>query len=139
MKEWIAVLRTFDLELAASGNPDIQAIRGRLSAGVQAVADSVDFILRTAGKDPNAAFAGAVPFLKLMGIVAGGWQMARAALICENKLSNKESDPEFCAAKILTARFFGDHVLSQAQGLAATVASGAHAVMALTDEQFLAA
>jgi len=139
VKEWIGVLRKFDLELAKSGNPDIQAMRGRLSAGVQAVADSVDYILQTAAKDPNAAFAGAVPFLKLMGIVAGGWQMGRAALICELKINKKEDDQSFYAAKIATARFFGDHVLSQAPGLAAAVASGAAAVMALSDDQFLAA
>ena len=74
-----------------------------------------------------------------MGIVAGGWQMARAALIAEKKLSGKEGDQTFYAAKISTARFFGDHVLAQAPGLAATVTSGAASVMALTEEQFLAA
>ena len=74
-----------------------------------------------------------------MGIVAGGWQMARAALISEKKLSNKDGDQAFYAAKISTARFFGDHLLSQAPGLAATVTSGAAAVMALSEDQFLAA
>ena len=74
-----------------------------------------------------------------MGITAGGWQMARAALVCEKKLLNKENDQSFHAAKISTARFYADHVLSQASGLAATVESGAAAVMALTDDQFLAA
>ena len=139
VKAWVAELRKFDADLAKSGNPDIQAIRNRLALAVQAVADSVEFILATAGKDPNAAFAGAVPFLKLMGITAGGWQMARAALVSEGKLLNKENDQSFYSAKISTARFFGDHVLAQAPGLAATVVSGATAVMALTDEQFLAA
>ncbi len=139
VKEWLSVLRKFDFELSKSGNPDIQAMRGRLAAGAQAVSDSVDFILATAGKDPNATFAGAVPFLKLMGITAGGWQMARAALVSEKKLLNKENDQRFHSAKISTARFFGDHVLSQAPGLAATVAQGAAAVMALSDDQFLAA
>ncbi len=139
VKEWIAALRKFDAELAKSGNADVQAIRLRLSAAVQVVAGSVDFILAHAGKDPNTAFAGAVPFLKLMGITAGGWQMARAALLCEKKLLNKDGDQGFCAAKITTARFYADHVLTQAAGLAATVESGAAAVMALTDDQFLAA
>jgi hypothetical protein len=139
VKAWISALRLFDKELSKSGNADIQALRNSLSAGVQAVSGSVEFILKTAGKDPNAAFAGAVPFLKLMGIVAGGWQLARAALISEKKLSDKAADQSFYSAKISTARFFGDHMLSQAPGLAATVTSGASAVMALTDEQFLAA
>ena len=139
VREWIVGLRNFDAELSSSGNPDIQAIRICVSAAVQAVSDSVDFILATASKDPNAVFAGAVPFLKLMGITAGGWQMARAALIAEKKLATKEGDQGFYAAKIATARFFADHVLTQAQGLAATVTRGSAAVMALSDEQFLAA
>ena len=136
VKGWLSVLGEFDKELAKSRNPDIQVIRQRLSAGAQAVSESVEFILGAASKDPNAAFAGAVPFLKLMGIVAGGWQLARSALICEGK---KQGDQSFYAAKITTARFFADHVLSQAPGLAATVSQGAGTVMTLTDEQFLAA
>ena len=139
VREWVGLLRKFDSDLSGSKNADILALRNHLAAGVQAVSDSVDFILATAGKDPNAAFAGAVPFLRLMGIVAGGWQMARAALICEKRLLKKEGDQSFHAAKISTARFYGDHVLSQASGLAATVSSGSGAVMALSDDQFLAA
>jgi alkylation response protein AidB-like acyl-CoA dehydrogenase len=139
VKAWVGMLKQFVAELSGSANTDIQAIAKRLSSGLQAVEESVDFILATAGKDPNAAFAGAVPFLKLMGIVAGGWQLGRAALICEGKVKNKEGDQAFYSAKIATARFFADHVLSQAPGLAATVAQGAASVMALSDEQFLAA
>ena len=139
MKGWLALLKGFDQELAKSGHADLKAIRSRLSAGAQAVSDSVDFILGAADKDPNAAFAGAVPFLHLMGIVAGGWQMARAALICESKLGRNEGDAGFHKAKIATARFFADHVLSQAGGLAVTVTQGAGSVMAVPEEQFLAA
>jgi len=95
----------------------------------------VQFIV--AEKDPHAAFAGAVPFLKLAGIVAGGWQMARAALVAERKLS--EGDGSFLKAKIATARFYGEHVLVQAPGLRDTVVQGGAGVMALSEEQFLAA
>ena len=139
VKGWLAELGRFDLELAKSANPDIQVVRSRLAAGAQAVQECVEFIVGTVARDPNAAFAGAVPFLKLMGITAGGWQMARAALIAEKKLSIKEGDQSFYAAKIATARFFADHVLSQASGLAVTVTQGSASVMTLSDEQFLAA
>jgi alkylation response protein AidB-like acyl-CoA dehydrogenase len=139
VKEWVALLRKFDSDLSSSGNSDIQAVRSHLSAAVQAISESVEFILATAGKDPNAVFAGAVPFLKLMGITAGGWQMARAALIAEMKLSKKEGDQGFYAAKILSARFFADHVLSQASGLRTAVLAGGAGALALSDEQFLAA
>jgi alkylation response protein AidB-like acyl-CoA dehydrogenase len=139
VKGWLSLLDGFSKELSKSGNADIQVVNRRLSDGVNAVRESVDFILGAAGTDPNAAFAGAVPFLKLMGIVAGGWQMARSALIAERKLAAKEGDAAFYSAKIATARFFADHLLSQAPGLAATVTSGAGAVMALSEDQFLAA
>jgi alkylation response protein AidB-like acyl-CoA dehydrogenase len=134
-KAWLASLKALDAELGKSGNADIKALRGQLAAGVQAVADCVNFIVES--KDPRAIFAGAVPFLKLMGIVAGGWQMARAALAAEKKLSS--GDRDFLAAKIATARFYGDHVLVQAPALRDTVVKGGADVMALSEDQFLAA
>ncbi len=140
VKAWLSVVNAFEKkELSKSQNADLQVIGQRLAAGVRAVSESVDFILATAGKDPNAAFAGAVPFLKLMGIVAGGWQMARAALVSEKKLLEKTNDQSFYSAKISTARFYADQMLAQAPGLAVTVTSGAASVMALAEDQFLAA
>jgi alkylation response protein AidB-like acyl-CoA dehydrogenase len=136
-KEWIAQLKKLDAELAKSGNADVKAIRTCLSEGVKAIADCVDFIV--GAKDPRAQFAGAVPFLKLMGIVAGGWQMARGALISEKRLSSREGDASFYEAKIATARFYGDHVLVQAPALRNTVVNGAAGVLALSEDQFLAA
>jgi alkylation response protein AidB-like acyl-CoA dehydrogenase len=131
-KAWIAEVSKLDAAL--SGHP---SIRLNLKAGIQAVADCVDFIV--AEKNPNTVFAGAVPFLKLMGIVAGGWQMARAALASERLLSSKEKDSSFLNAKIATARFFAEQVLVQAPGLRDTVVKGASGVMALSEEQFFAA
>jgi len=138
-KVWIAQLNKLDAELARSGNRDIQALRSRLAAGAQAVAECVEFIVAGAGKDPRAAFAGAVPFLKLMGVVAGGWQLARAALAAEKALAAKQGDAAFFQAKIATARFFGDHVLVLAPALKSTVLDGAAGVLALDEDQFLGA
>ncbi|HVB48033.1 MAG TPA: acyl-CoA dehydrogenase [Burkholderiales bacterium] len=139
VKGWLGVLRGFDAELAKSSNADIRALRLQLAAGATAVGEAVDFILAKAGTDPRVAFAGAVPFLKLMGIVAGGWQMARAALAAERRLASGAGDKAFYEAKIATARFFGDYVLTQASGLRASVVEGGAAVMALSEDQFLAA
>jgi hypothetical protein len=133
-KAWLAQLKSLDAEMAKSPNADIKVLRAQLAQGAQAVADAVNFIVET--KDPRAAFAGAVPFLKLMGIVAGGWQMARAALVAEKKLGS--GDKNFLEAKIATARFYGDQVLVQAPGLRDTVVKGAERVMALSEDQFLA-
>ena len=133
-RAWLGELKAFDAELARSGNADIQSLRAQLAAGAQAFGDCVQFIV--AEKNPLTAFAGAVPFLRLAGIVAGGWQMARAALAAEKNLSK---DKPFHEAKIATARFYGDHVLVQAPGLRDTVVKGSAGVMALGEDQFLAA
>ena len=112
-------------------------MRASLAVGAAAVGESVDYIVANAGKDLTSAFAGAVPFLKLMGIVAGGWQMARAALAAEKKLG--AGDQAFYAAKIATARFYADQVLVQAPALRDTVVKGASAVMAVPEDSMLAA
>ena len=133
-KAWLREVDKVLVELKKSQNPEIKVIHAQLTAGAQAVSDSVDYIVGE--KNPNNALAGAVPFLKLMGIVAGGWQMARAALAAERLMS---SDSSFCKAKIATARFYADHVLVQAPGLRDTVVKGGAGVMALSEDQFLAA
>jgi hypothetical protein len=128
-KAWLGEVKRLDAQLG--GHPEI---RKALADGVKAVEECVDFIVGT--KDPRVQFAGAVPFLKLMGIVAGGWQMARAAIAAQKCTSG---DKPFCEAKIATARFYADHVLVQAPGLGNTVVNGAAGVMALSEDQFLAA
>src|SRR5438067_326865 len=120
-KAWLASVKKLDADLAKSGNADIKALRAELALGVQAVSDAVNYLVET--KDPRATFAGAVPFLKLMGIVAGGWQMACAVLAAEKNLGS--GDKDFLQAKITTARFYGDQVLVQAPALRDTVVKGA--------------
>jgi acyl-CoA dehydrogenase len=132
--EWQRV----EAELGRSGHPEVQAAKRQFGAGVLAAAECVAFLV--AERDPTASLAGAVPFLKLMGIVAGGWQLARAALAAERRLAGgADADRAFLEAKIATARFYADHVLVQAPALRNTVVDGAAAVMALPEEQFLAA
>ena len=136
-KAWIAQLKQFETQLSRSNNENLVALKNQFSPSVQALADCVEFIVASSAKDPRPAFAGAVPFLKLMGIVAGGWQMGRAALAAERTLHS--GNRSFLEAKIATARFYADHVLVQAPALRNTVVNGAAGVMALSEDQFLAA
>ena len=65
-----------DDRLAAAG-PDLSEMRTSLAAGVAVLRQATDWI---AGADPADALAGATPYLRLFGIVLGGWLMARQAL-----------------------------------------------------------
>lgn len=133
----LAEMREVVAQLKAQAPDDFQAIAKSLDSGIGAVETCVEYILATYGGDIKATSVGSVPFLKLLGIVAGGWQMGRAALIASQRLGAAgEGGDRFYSAKIVTARFYADHVISQASGLAYTIVNGAPGALALADEQF---
>jgi hypothetical protein len=132
----IAQVRTTEAALADSQSVDLQAIGRQLALGSAALEDVVSFVVSIFKTDIKGVFAGSVPYLKLAGIVLGGWQMARAALIAEQKLQAGEGDAGFYKAKIATARFFADHILSAAQGLRSSIVEGSAGVLAMSEDQF---
>ena len=132
----IAMMRATESDLARIAGEDFTAIRETFGDGITAVSECVDWLVATFSADIKAAHAGAVPFLKLMGIVCGGWQMARAALAAHRNLASGAGDNAFHQAKIISARFYANHVISQAGGLRDTVITGARGVMALAEDQF---
>jgi len=106
-----------------------------LSRGHDALQSAVQFTVANVKSDPNAVFAASVPYLKLAGVVLGGWQMARAMLAAQEKHAE---DPSFYSAKIATSQFYADHVLPQAVALEASIVSakGGEGVLALSEDQF---
>ncbi len=95
-----------------SGDSELRLMHSRFSSGAVALQDATNWLLQNSGSE--AVLAGAVPYLKLFGIVAGGWQMARAAMAAKQRLV---SDREFLQAKIAAAEFYSAHVLTLAPAL----------------------
>lgn len=122
--------------LAASHHVDLQAISVQLTVAVNALEEVVDYIAHNMKSDIKAVFAGSVPYLKMAGIVLGGWQMGRAALVAAQKLEQNSADASFYQAKIATARFFAEHYLVQAEGLKTSILLGSVGTLALTEDQF---
>ncbi|NDV13343.1 acyl-CoA dehydrogenase [Crenobacter caeni] len=120
-------------KLAAAGFASFAA---NLEAAVADAGRCVDFILETFKEQPQLAAAGSVPFLKLMGIVLGGWQMGRAALIAKEKQGEDGADTDFYTAKLATCRFYGEHYLPQVSGLATAVVDGAGSVLEMPEHLF---
>jgi len=129
-------IRQTENELAGCDSADLAAVGQALAAGSRAFGQAVDYVVASARSDVRATFAGSVPYLRLAGIVLCGWQMARAALSATRLLEQGSGDAAFLRAKIATARFFADHVLAQAPGLATSVVGGAAGTLALPVEQF---
>ena len=131
----IEEMRGLDAQLSASSNADVAAQREGLKRAANAVAAATQWIVDTFGSNPNAVAAVAVPYLKLWGTAAGGWQMARAALIAERRLADG-GDADFYRAKIATARFYSEHILPLTAALHSEVVRGAGSVLALEEAQF---
>ena len=136
IKGVIAEMRKVEAELGKAQGEAMAAIRRSLGEGVKALEEAASYIVATYGQDIKAAHVGSVPFLKLFGIVAGGWQMARAALVSARRLEEGSGDAGFYRSKIVTARFYADHVLSQAAGLSYAVVHGAAGALELSEEDF---
>jgi acyl-CoA dehydrogenase len=135
IKAVIAEMRAVESRLGDQQGEAFAAIRHSLKAGISAVESAVEYFLATYSGDVKAASVGSVPFLKLLGIVAAGWQMARAALLCQTHIDDGSTD-DFYRTKLVTARFYADHVLSLAPSLAYAVVNGAAGALALDEAQF---
>jgi len=130
-----AQIQKTEAELLARGSVNALAVAKRLTAARQAFVDVVDFIVANTRSNPNAAFAGSVPYLMLAGNVVAGWQLARALLVAEDQLA-AGTEASFMQAKITTARFYADHILSRAPGVRDSVVDGAQAVTAMAIDAF---
>ena len=124
-----------ELLLASRGSAAGKVVAHRLAAGRRAFLDAVTFVCDHNTSNPNAVFAGSVPYLMLAGTVVAGWQMARALIAAEDALAAGD-DVEFMRAKIATARFYADHILVKATSLRDSIVEGADAVTALELEAF---
>jgi alkylation response protein AidB-like acyl-CoA dehydrogenase len=122
-------------ELAASGNADAQAVAKRLKAAREAFVDVVEFVAGNTKAHPNDVFAGSVPYLMLAGNLMAGWQMGRALLVAL-KPEAQAQDAAFMAAKVTTARFYADHILSKAPGIRDSIVEGAGSVTAMALDAF---
>ncbi|WP_293781019.1 acyl-CoA dehydrogenase [uncultured Oxalicibacterium sp.] len=114
----------------------LQPIAVQLGSAAAALEQVVDYVVANVQDHIKIVFAGSVPYLKLAGIVFGGWQLARAALRAQAMLASGADDADFLQAKIWTARYFAEHQLSQASGIASAIVQGGASVMALDEAQF---
>jgi hypothetical protein len=122
--------------LASRSDPALQAIGVQLASAVADVQAAVEWMVPAYGQQPRNAHAGAVAYLKLWGLAAGGWQMGRAALVASERLAGGEGDAAFMRAKIATARYYADVLLPQTAAYAHAIVHGGESALALPAEAF---
>jgi len=117
-------------------NPALAILGRTLGEGLDALSAATDLIADAMNDRTDDAAATAVPYLEMFGIAAGGWLLARGALVAAAALAAGSAEPDFYSAKIATARFFGKHCLARAASLLPAIKAGSAPVMALADAQF---
>jgi len=101
-----------------------KAISAPLAQGIDALEKADRYLIETYARDPGRALAGAEPYLRLLGTVAGGWLLAEGVLAASRLLASREGDAKFLKAKCATARFYAEHRLALAPALLPAVMGG---------------
>ncbi|MHB0817129.1 acyl-CoA dehydrogenase [Stutzerimonas stutzeri] len=111
-------------------------LAGPLAEALDAARQARQHLLDGAADDP--ALSGSVAFnvLMLLGYLCGGWAMARSALAAATALDAGRGDPMFLEVKLVTARFYAEHLLPRTRALLTSVLAGSESTMALDEEQF---
>jgi hypothetical protein len=116
--------------LEGSGDVNLREIGKALARALADLKDATDWIVTVFPARPAAVAAGAVYYLKLMGVTCGMWMMARSAQVASAQLAAGAGDPGFLRAKLQTARFFGEHIAAQSASFANAIVHGADSVLA---------
>ena len=132
VRDLIAKLGALEGDLALA-EPELSSIRVNLAIAVSALRDATNHL---AVADDVDRLAGAAPYLRLFGMVVGGWLMARQALAASRRLASGSTETDFLRAKVVTANFYCEQLLPQASGLLSAAIAGAADLMALSPAQF---
>ncbi|HEX4402467.1 MAG TPA: acyl-CoA dehydrogenase [Galbitalea sp.] len=127
--EFLSQVREIDSELAVAGD-DYESIRGELATQLDALQSATEWMLRTGLADPNAILSGSSPYLRMWGLVLGGWLMAKSALAAP-----LAEDREVADTQLVLARFYAEQLLPQTVGLLSAATAGSEDLFALTPQQ----
>jgi alkylation response protein AidB-like acyl-CoA dehydrogenase len=132
----VAEMRATAEEMKAAPGDDIEAIRTGLVAAADALEDATKWVAQSVKAELVNALAGSVPFLRLAGTALGGWLLARSALVAQTRLGQRDGDPAFLEAKLVTARFYAEVILPPALAQLGPLKAAGRTVFVLSEEQF---
>ena len=130
VKDFIGEMRRTAEEARKSNRPELPAMGEALDEGIAVLEEATDYIAGKLKSAPADAMAGATPYLRLFGLVAGGHFLTRGAL----KATALPEGDGFAKARLATGAFYAGSVLSGAAGLKGAVMGGADALYALDAE-----
>ena len=102
---------------------DLKVISRSLKNAIKSLEDATVWVIKNNKKNPQIVAASATNYLQLIGTVIGGWLMAQSAIAAFERMKAGESK-QFLKQKIISSRFFADHILIHAPALSFTITNG---------------
>jgi acyl-CoA dehydrogenase len=121
--------RTVDAVKAAN-DPSFGATGLRLTEATDSLATATEWMLATLSAKPDAALAGATPYLRLFASAAGACMLADEAVAAGRQDDGAGSHGVDKPGRVAIARFFAENLAVQAPALARVITAGADAVLA---------
>ena len=116
---YLAELRGTIKDVLATNDPAFGQTGARLAELADAVERTTQWLNARRGAD--AALAGATPFLRMFGSLAGGCMLAGQALVARHESADG-------AGRTALTRFFAENIVPQATGLERSVTEGADSI-----------
>jgi hypothetical protein len=125
-----------DTAAALQAEADLAPLGTALAEAAEHAVEGRQWLLDHATQDRNVAGAAGFNFLMLLGYVCGGWLLGQSALKASERLAGGGGDASFLRAKLVTARFYCEHLLPRTSACLAAIQAGPDSMMALQVEQF---
>jgi alkylation response protein AidB-like acyl-CoA dehydrogenase len=132
VKALFAQIASVVAETATAGE-DFAGIHAHLDAALKSLGKASQWIGGQLARNPDAALAGATPYLRAFATTVGGWLLAKQALAARAEIDKGGTDPYF-TAKIVSARLFADQVLTSVDGLCRSATEGSASLAEVTPE-----
>jgi len=123
VKAYVGELRGTAAKVQAANDPAFGASGARLGESVEALDRATTWMLATIESKPDAALAGATPYLRLFGTAAGGCMLATEALAALRIGNGADA-----TTRVSLARFFAENICVGASGLERSAVEGAESV-----------
>ncbi len=116
---------------------DLKGFGQQLDLATGAARRATEWLLANGVVDPNHALGGSGPYLRLLGTVVCGALLGRLGLAAAERVAAGDDADGHAAAKVVSARFFGEQILPTVLGLETVVMAGAEDLFALSPEQLV--
>ncbi len=135
MMDLLEEVKAFNTELQNQDDAVFGSIKTQFGTSLNAVNETMSWLLKNAKSDPNLASAVGVNVLMMMGTTMGGYLLAKGAVAAQKHLDDGAND-EFYSNKIAVANFYAEQILPRSTAYATSVQTGHAAVMSLATDSF---